>query len=101
MTFLSFRGGHFENHPKWRVDPKISSVNVLILNQESPLNKMIPFVEVAEGGPLNKMILFVEVAEGCLSSLLSCLGRSPFCTLWWLYRDGLPGRQLLLSLLHL
>ena len=31
---------------------------------------------------------------GCLSSLLSCLDRSPFCTLWWLYRDGLPGRQL-------
>ena len=24
---------------------------------------------------------------GCLSSLLSCLDRSPFCTLWWLYRD--------------
>ena len=37
---------------------------------------------------------------GCLSSLLSCLGRSPFCTLWWLYRDGLPGRQFLLPLLH-
>ena len=29
----------------------------------------------------------------CLSSVLSCLGRSPFCTLWWLYRDGLPGRH--------
>ena len=34
-------------------------------------------------------------------TLLSCLDRSPFCTLWWLYRDGLPGRQLLLPLLHL
>ena len=47
--FFSFRGGHFENNPKWRVDPKISNVNILVLNQESPLNKMIPFVEVAEG----------------------------------------------------
>ena len=27
---------------------------------------------------------------GCLSSL-----SSPFCTLWWLFRDGLPGRHLL------
>ena len=50
MSFLSFHGGHFENHPKWRVDPKILSVNILILDQEGPLNKMIPFVEVAEGG---------------------------------------------------
>ena len=29
------------------------------------------------------------------------LGRSPFCTLWWLYRGGLPGRQLLLPLQYL
>ena len=36
----------------------------------------------------------------CLSSLLSCLDQSPFCTLYWLYRDSLPGRQLL-PLLHL
>ena len=50
MTFLRFRGGHFESHPKLRVDPKLSSVNSLILNQEGPLNKMIPLVEVAEGG---------------------------------------------------
>ena len=28
-----FHGGHLENHPKWRVGPKISSVNILILNQ--------------------------------------------------------------------
>ena len=37
---------------------------------------------------------------GCLSSLSSCLAQSPFCTLWWLHQDGLPGHQLLL-LLHL
>ena len=36
---------------------------------------------------------------GYLSSPLSCLDRSPFCSLWWLYQDGLPGCQLLL--LHL
>ena len=36
----------------------------------------------------------------CLSSLSSCLDQSPFCTLWWLYRGGLPGRQLLLPLYH-
>ena len=48
--FFSLHGGHFENHPKWWVNPKISSVNILILNQEGPLNKMVPFVEVAEGG---------------------------------------------------
>ena len=28
-----FHGGHLENHPKWRSGPKISSVNILILNQ--------------------------------------------------------------------
>ena len=38
---------------------------------------------------------------GCLSSLLSCLDRSPCCALWWFYQDCLPGRQFLLSLLHL
>ena len=31
--FVFFHGGHLENHPKWRVGPKISSVNILILNQ--------------------------------------------------------------------
>ena len=35
---------------------------------------------------------------GCLSLLWSCLNQSPFCTL---YRDGIPGRQLLLPFLHL
>ena len=29
----SLHGGHLENHQKWRVGPKISSVNILILNQ--------------------------------------------------------------------
>ena len=38
---------------------------------------------------------------GLLSSLLSCLDRSPFCTLWWFYQDGLSGRQPLLPVLHL
>ena len=38
---------------------------------------------------------------GCLLSLLSCLDRSPFCTLWWFYQDGLSGCQPLLPLLHL
>ena len=28
-----FLGGHLVNHPKWRVGRKISSVNILILNQ--------------------------------------------------------------------
>ena len=30
---IFFHGGHLENHPKCRVGPKISSVNILILNQ--------------------------------------------------------------------
>ena len=38
---------------------------------------------------------------GCLSSFSSCLDHSPFCTLWWLHQDGLPGRKLLLPLLYL
>ena len=40
-----FHGGHLENHPKWRVGPKISSVNILILNQGGPMNKIIPLPE--------------------------------------------------------
>ena len=28
-----FHGGHLENPSKWRVGPKISSVNIFILNQ--------------------------------------------------------------------
>ena len=40
-----FHGGHFENHPKWRVGPEISSVNILILNQGGQMNNIIPFQE--------------------------------------------------------
>ena len=40
-----FHGGHLENHPKWRVGPKISSVNILILNQGGPMNSIIPLPE--------------------------------------------------------
>ena len=43
--FVFFRGGHLENHPKWRIGPNISSVNILILNQEGPMNNNIPFPE--------------------------------------------------------
>ena len=35
MQFAFFHGGHLENHPKWRVGPKISSVNIFILNKGS------------------------------------------------------------------
>ena len=38
-------GGHLENHPKWRVGPKILSVNILILNQGAPVNNIIPLPE--------------------------------------------------------
>ena len=40
-----FHGGHFENHPKWRSGLKISSVNILILNQGGLMNNIIPFPE--------------------------------------------------------
>ena len=40
-----FHGGHLENHPKWRVGPKISSVNILILNQGGPMDNIIPLPE--------------------------------------------------------
>ena len=40
-----FHGGHLENHSKWRVGPKISSVNILILNQGGPMNNIIPLPE--------------------------------------------------------
>ena len=43
--FAIFRGGHFENHPKWWVGPKISIVNILILNQGGPRNNLIPLPE--------------------------------------------------------
>ena len=42
---LQFCGGHFEKWSKWRVHPRIFSVNILILDQKSSLNKMIPLVE--------------------------------------------------------
>ena len=37
-----FHGGHLENHTKWRVGPKISNVNIFILNQRGPMNNIIP-----------------------------------------------------------
>ena len=40
-----FHGGHLENHPKWRVGPKILSVIILILNQGCPINNIIPLPE--------------------------------------------------------
>ena len=40
-----FHGGHLENHPKWRVGSKISSINILILNQRGPMNNIIPLPE--------------------------------------------------------
>ena len=45
IGILSFYGGHLENHPKWRVGPKILSVNILILNRMSPMNNIIPLPE--------------------------------------------------------
>ena len=42
FSILSFfHGGHLENHPTWRVGHKISSVNILILNQWGPINNII------------------------------------------------------------
>ena len=43
--FAFFHGGHFENRPKWRVGPKISIVNILILNQGGPGNNITPLPE--------------------------------------------------------
>ena len=40
-----FHGGHLENHPKWRVGLKISSINILILNQGGPINNNLPLIE--------------------------------------------------------
>ena len=36
---------YLETHPKWREGPKISSVNILILNQGVPMNNIIPLPE--------------------------------------------------------
>ena len=40
-----FHCGHLENHPKWRVEPKISSVNILVLDKGVPMSNIIPFAE--------------------------------------------------------
>ena len=42
---LFLHGGHLENHPKWRVGPKISSVNILILNQGGSTYNIRPLPE--------------------------------------------------------
>ena len=44
---IFFHGGHLENHPKWRLGPKISYVNILIRNHLGPMNNIIPL----PGGP--------------------------------------------------
>ena len=40
-----FHGGQLENHPIWRVGPKISSVHIVILNQGGPMYSIIPLPE--------------------------------------------------------
>ena len=44
-TLPFLHGGHFENRQKWRLGTKISSVNILILNQGGPMNNVIPLPE--------------------------------------------------------
>ena len=48
-----FLGGQLKNHPKLRMGPNISSVNIVILNQDLPMNNIIPLPEsmVARPGP--------------------------------------------------
>ena len=36
---------YLEIHPKWRVGPKILSVNILNFNQWVPMNNIIPLTE--------------------------------------------------------
>ena len=49
-----------------------------------------PSLEMIASSSLSPIILIsLWKPFGLLSSLLSCLGRFPFCTIWWLYRDGL------------
>ena len=43
--FCLFHGGHLENHQKWQVGPKISSVKILILHQGGPMNNIISLPE--------------------------------------------------------
>ena len=45
MSVFLFSQRHLENHPNWRVGPKIMSVNILIRNQLGPMNNIIPFPE--------------------------------------------------------
>jgi hypothetical protein len=47
--FCGFCSRHFEKWSKWRVHPRIFSVNILILDQKSSLNKMIPLMEDPPG----------------------------------------------------
>ena len=49
MHIVFFLGGHLENHPKWQVGPKLSSANILITNQGSPINNIIPLPEGSYG----------------------------------------------------
>ena len=44
-AFPFLHDGHLENRPKWRVGMRISSVNILILNQGGPMNNVIPLPE--------------------------------------------------------
>ena len=45
-----FDGGHLEKCPKMWVRPNLYGVNILILDQWDPLNKMIPLMEDHGGG---------------------------------------------------
>ncbi len=47
-NFCGFRGSHFEKWSKWRVHLRIFSVNILILDQKSSLNKIIPLINVSK-----------------------------------------------------
>ena len=40
-----FLGGQLNNHPKWRMGPNISSVNIVILNEDISMNNIIPLPE--------------------------------------------------------
>ena len=48
-AFPFLHGGHLENRPKLRFGMKISSVNILILNQGCPMNNLIPLPEDPSG----------------------------------------------------
>ena len=45
-----FQDSHLENYLTSRVGPKISSVNILILNKADPTNNIIPLPEGIYGG---------------------------------------------------